>query len=119
MSPSRLERERPSEWLRWLAEAPDAYGILVAYSGGFARAAYRLASVRCRLQGSGDVPTLRELQAAATLIAQRVGQPETLPISSLLASDCEAQGLSVLRPVVKAPAAPGHVSSRPPLRRAS
>ncbi len=117
MSPSRLERERPSEWLRWLAEEPDAYGMLVAYAGGFARAAYRMASVRCRLQGVGAAPTLRELQAAAQLIAQALGKNEALPITSLLASDLEAQGLPVLRPVSKAP--PRHVSSRPPLRRAS
>ena len=117
MSPTRLERERPSEWLRWLAEEPDAYAMLVAYSGGFARAAYRMASVRCRLQGMGATPTLRELQAAAQLIADALGKSETLPITSLLASDLEEQGLPVLRPVSKAP--PRHVSSRPPLRRAS
>jgi hypothetical protein len=116
MSPSRLERERPSEWLRWLAEEPHAYSVLVTYAGGLARAAYRMASVRCRLQGMGDAPTLRELQAAAQLISQALGRVETLPISSLLASDLEAQGLPVIRPVAKAPP---RVSSRPPLRRAS
>ena len=116
MSPSRLERERPSEWLRWLAEAPDAYSILVAYAGGLARAAYRLASTRCRVQGAGETPTLRELQAAALLITEHLGTAQTLPISSLLASDCEAQGLPVLRPIAMAPA---KSSSRPPLRRAS
>lgn len=117
MSPIRLERERPSEWLRWLAEEPDAYGMLVTYAGGFARAAYRMASARCRLQGVGEAPTLRELQAAAQLIAHALGKNETLPITSLLASDLEAQGLPVIRPVSKAP--PRRVSSRPPLRRAS
>jgi hypothetical protein len=117
MSPSRLERERPNEWLRWLSEEPGAYGLLVAYAGGFARAAYRMASVSCRLHGAGEAPTLRELQAAAQLIAHALGKVETLPIASVLASDLEAQGMPVLRPVAKAP--PPRVSSRPPLRRAS
>jgi len=117
MSPSRLERERPSEWLRWLAEEPDAYRVFVTYAGGFARAAYRLASVRCRLHAVGEVPTLRELQAAAQLISGALGRSEALPITSLLASDLEAQGMPVIRPVTKAP--PRQVSSRPPLRRAS
>ena len=117
MSPTRLERERPSEWLRWLAEEPDAYGMLVTYAGGFARAAYRMASAHCRLQGPGTTPTLRELQAAAQLIARALGKNEALPITSLLASDLEAQGLPAMRPVSKAP--PRHVSSPPSLRRAS
>jgi hypothetical protein len=103
--------------LRWLAEEPDAYSMFVAYAGGFARAAYRLASVQCRLHGIGDAPTLRELQAAAKVIALTLGKTETLPITSLLASDLEAQGLPVIRPVAKAP--PRQVSSRPPLQRAS
>jgi hypothetical protein len=103
--------------LRWLAEEPDAYRMLVAYTGGFARAAYRVANVRCRLEGLGPTPTLRELQAAAQLIAHALGKSETLPITSLLASDLEAQGFPVMRPVSKAP--PRNVSSRPPLRRAS
>ena len=117
MSPSRLERERPSEWLRWLAEQPDAYQVLVTYAGGFARAAYRIASARCRMQAMGEVPTLRELQAAAQLIARALGKTEALPITSLLATDLEDQGMPVIRPVAKAP--PRQVSSRPPLRRAS
>jgi hypothetical protein len=65
----------------------------------------------------GEVPTLRELQAAAEQIALAIGRTEGLPIFSLLAKDLEEQGLPVLRPVTKAP--PRQVSSRPPLRRAS
>jgi hypothetical protein len=117
MSPSRLERDRPSEWLRWLAEEPNSYQVLIAYAGGLARASYRLASVCCRLHGDGETPTLRELQAAAALIAERLGTVDTLPITSLLASDCEAQGMPVLRPVSKAP--PRMSSGPPSLRRAS
>lgn len=118
MSPARLELERPSEWLRWLAEEPDAYEVLVAQSGGLARAAYRVASARCRVQGGlGTTPTLRELQASALLIAQRLGVVETLPITSLLATDCEEQGLVVIRPMPTPPSS--RRSSTPSLKRAS
>jgi hypothetical protein len=114
----RIELERPSEWLRTLAEEPDAYEVLVTEAGGLARAAYRLASARCRAHsGSHETPTLRELQGAALLIAQRLGVAETLPITSLLANDCEAQGLPVIRPMPTPPS--GRRSSVPSLRRAS
>jgi len=112
----RLERERPAEWLRWLAEEPDGYRVLLAQAGGLARAAYRLASARCRAQGGvGETPTLRELQAAALLLAGQLGMADRLPITSLLATDCEAQGLPVIRPMPPR----GGRSSVPPLRRAS
>lgn len=118
MSPTRLELERPSEWLRWLAEEPDAYAVLVAQSAGLARAAYRVASARCRVQGGlGATPTLRELQAAALSIAERLGLVESLPITSLLANDCEEQGLLVIRPMPTPPSS--RRSSIPALRRAS
>jgi hypothetical protein len=118
MSPTRLEHERPSEWLRWLEEEPEACQVLVAHSSGLARAAYRVASARCRVQGGlGAMPTLRELQAAALSLAQRLGVLETLPITSLLASDCEEQGLPVIRPMPTPPSS--RRSSIPVLRRAS
>ncbi len=118
MAHSRIEHERPSEWLRWLAEEPDAYQILVAQAGGLARAAYRLASARCRVQGGvGAAPTLRELQVAALAVAQQLGVAETLPITSLLANDCEEQGLPVIRPMPTPPSS--RRSSVPSLRRAS
>jgi len=117
MSPTRLERERPCEWLRWLAEEPSAYEYLVAHTGGLAHAAYRVARAHCRLQGHGDTPTVRELQVAALAIAQRLGILETVPITSLLASDCEEQGLPVIRPIPTPPS--NRRSSAPPLRRAS
>lgn len=114
----RLEVERPSEWLRWLAEEPDALQVLVAHSAGLARAAYRVASARCRVQaGVGATPTLRELQAAALMIAERLGVVESLPITSLLASDCEEQGLPVIRPMPPPPSR--RRSSVSGLRRAS
>jgi len=117
MSPLRLEQERPSEWLRWLAEEPDAYEVLVVHSGGLARAAYRIASARCRCQANGETPTLRELQAAAMSIAERLGTPQSLPISSLIAGDCEDQGLPVIRPLPQPPTS--RHSSVSSLKRAS
>jgi hypothetical protein len=112
MFSTRFERERPGEWLRRLAEEPDSYELLLVHAGGLAQAAYRLASARCRLQGNGDTPTLRELQIAALNLAQRLGTLETLPITSLLANDCEAEGLRVIRPI-PTPSSGRH--SAPPL----
>jgi hypothetical protein len=118
MRPPRLEHERPAEWLRWLAETPDGYQQLVQQAGGLARAAYRIASARCRVQGGlGETPTLRELQAAALVLARQLGMLDTLPITSLLASDCEAQGLLVIRPMPTPPSS--RRASVTSLRRAS
>jgi hypothetical protein len=118
MRPHRLEQERPNEFLRWLAEEPDAYRLLLEQAGGFARAAYRLASARCRAQGGfGATPTLRELQVAAECIARVLGMTDTLPITSLLAKDCEAEGLLVISPMPTPPSS--RRSSAPSLRRAS
>lgn len=117
MLPPRTEHERPGEFLRWLSEEPDGYRLLVEHAGGMARASYRLASARCRTHGGGSVtPTLRELQAASVTIAQALGVLETLPITSLLASDCEAQGLPVIRPMPTPPSS--RKVSVPSLRRA-
>jgi hypothetical protein len=117
MLPKRIEHERPGEFLRWLSEEPDGYRLLVEQAGGMARASYRLASARCRAHGGvGTTPTLRELQAAAVTIAQALEVLETLPITSLLASDCEAQGLPVIRPMPTPPSS--RKVSVPSLRRA-
>jgi hypothetical protein len=118
MLPPRLEHDRPAEWLRWLAETPEGYQQLLQHAGGLARAAYRIASARCRVQGGlGEAPTLRELQAAAVVLAQQLGMLDSLPITSLLASDCEDQGLLVIRPMPTPPSS--RRSSVPSLRRAS
>jgi hypothetical protein len=118
MAFTRLEHERPSEWLRRLSEEPDGYRCLVAEAGGFAGAAYRLARARCHVQGGiGQAPTLRELQAAALTLGQQLGVLDTLPITSLLASDCEQQGMPVIRPLASPP--PLRRSSVPSLKRAS
>ena len=116
MSPQRIELERPAEWLRWLAESPDGYRQLAVQAGGLARATFRLASARCRAHGDA-VPTLRELEAAAVLLAARLGMTEGFPVSALLASDCEQQGLVVIRPLQ--PATASNDTPVPPLKRAS
>lgn len=113
---TRLERERPTEWLRKLAEEPHACEVLVASAGGLAAAAYRVASARCRMQGHGETPTLRELQLAALSLARQLGTVESLPITTMLASDCEEQGMLVIRPITVPP--PSDDSSGP-LQRAS
>lgn len=112
MLPPRIEQERPAEWLRWLAESPDGYRQLASQAGGLARAAYRLASARCRVHGDGGTaPTLRELQAAASMLSTQLG--DSLPVTALLANDCEEQGLLVIRPLVNV------ASANEPLERAS
>jgi hypothetical protein len=93
-----------------------AYEVLVANAGGLACAAYRMARAQCRVRGHGDTPTLRELQLAALVLAERLGVLESLPITSLLASDCEDQGLRVIHPVPLPPSVSR--SGAPPLRRA-
>lgn len=117
MPSSRLERERPVEWLRLLAETPDAYAALVAEVGGLAAAAYRVARARCAcaVQTGNLTPTVRELQAAALTIAERLNLVDRLPIISVLASDCEEQGLPVIQPLAKL----GPNGGEPSLKRAS
>ncbi|HEX6274207.1 MAG TPA: hypothetical protein VFZ53_14300 [Polyangiaceae bacterium] len=86
------ETERPHEWLRSLEERADAYTELVRESGNLALAAYRFARAKRRVFDGGDgIPTLRELRAAATMIANRL--PEgALESSRALVGD-EEQGL--------------------------
>jgi hypothetical protein len=91
------ETERPHEWLRALDERPDAYVELVRESGNLALAAHRFARARRRVFEGGDgIPTLRELRAAAVMIAQRL--PEgTLDGASGLVSN-EHQSLYMSEP---------------------
>jgi hypothetical protein len=94
------ELDHPSEWLRALVENASAFERLLADSGGVAHAAYRLARARCRASAVPTaLPTLDELQAAALMLSSRVGALGPLPIKSLLANECESQGLPVIRPI--------------------
>jgi hypothetical protein len=98
-----IEFTRPAEWLRLLQETPGAYAILVSDSDGFARAAYRLARAHCRIQPlASNLPTVRELGAAATTLARYVIQGGAQIDPLTLARECEALGLRVILPVTSA-----------------
>jgi len=112
MARAHEELKNPEAWLRRLAEERDGYQRLISESGGRARAAYRLARARCRIEsGAAASPTVEELQAAARLLAARVGHGGALPITSVLARDADNSGLhaihttlqSVLDPLPPAP----------------
>jgi len=87
MAKAKQELAQPEEWLIRLATEEGGYARLVEESGGMARAAYRLASARCKVEAGGTPPTLGDLQAAARLLATRIGRGGTLPITSLLVTD--------------------------------
>ena len=88
------EMERPAEWLRHIEEADDGYVRLVHESGNLALAAHRLARAKRRVLHSRDgIPTLREVMAAATVIADRALTPSEIPPRAILAGDC--QGLCI------------------------
>ncbi len=98
-----IEFTRPAEWLRLLQETSGAYAILVNDSGGFARAAYRLARARGRIQPlPSNLPTFRELGAAATTLARYVVQGRAEIDALTLARECEALGLRVILPLTSA-----------------
>jgi hypothetical protein len=85
MRPTQLEFADPRAWLTRLAEESDGYRRLVRESGGTGRAAYRIARARCSATLAGE-PCLDDLQAAAELLATRLGSGGALPIKSLLPS---------------------------------
>ena len=100
MRPTQQEFANPRAWLTQLAEESDGYRRLVRDSGGTGRAAYRLARARCSAT-LGTEPRLEDLQAAAELLATRLGSGGALPITSLLPH------ASAVSPVAKsAPPAP-------------
>ncbi|MFO0567719.1 MAG: hypothetical protein U0263_18820 [Polyangiaceae bacterium] len=93
------EIERPTEWLRRLAENRVLYRQLLDGAGGLALAAYRLARARCRIQSvPSPIPTAAELRVAAEEIARHVGMRLTLSARQLVL-DCEHAGLPVILPM--------------------
>ena len=89
------EMERPAEWLRRIDEADDGYTRLVRESGNLALAAHRLARAKRRVQQTDDgIPTLREVLAAASVIADRAHGPVDLPPPVILAGECAALCIS-------------------------
>jgi len=98
MRQTKLEITDPTQWLRSLSEERDGYGRLVRESKGAARAAYRIARARC----NGEPPLLDDLQAAASLLAARLGGQSSLPIRSLLPS-ASSGVMPVAAPISTAP----------------
>lgn len=82
------ELERPAEWLRRFDEQDGSYARLIRESGNLALAAHRFARARRRVFGTGDgVPTLREVLAAARMIAERVPNHPEIPSPSVLSAE--------------------------------
>lgn len=93
------ELERPTEWLRRLAENRALYERLLQSTGSLALAAYRLARARCRVQSvSVGVPTVAELRVAADEIARYTGL-KTRCHADQLVSDCRDAGLTLIVPM--------------------
>lgn len=109
MAKANEELTQPQAWLRRIAEEQGGYARLISESGGAARAAYRLARARCKVELASTEPTLEELQAAARLLAARVGRGGALPITSVLASDADITGLQAVHSTVE-----GALRSQPP-----
>jgi hypothetical protein len=96
------EMERPAEWLRRIDEADDGYARLLRESGNLALAAHRLARAKRRVQQTHDgIPTLREVMAAATVIADRSTVPVDLPPRAILAGECQRLCISDRPPAIR------------------
>ena len=86
----------PLEWLEEVIRERDGLRRLLEEAGSLTVAAHRLATAKCMTsERSTAVPTRTEGRAAALQIATRV-PGTTVPQTALLASDCEARGLSVI-----------------------
>jgi len=86
----------PIEWLNGLV-SDDRYRALVEEAGSLPAAAWKLARARCQVwETPTDVPTSREVRAAARIISRHIGLGGALPGSAALASECEHMGLLVL-----------------------
>ena len=100
---STAEQERPAEWLEALKD--EGYGRLLADAGSIAVAAHRLAQALCRSRElPSSLPTLRELEAAARVLADDCDLP--MPSSRVLAQTCELAGLDVIEPIERTPTPP-------------
>lgn len=119
MAKAKQELVQPEEWLIRLATEEDGYARLVKESGGIARAAYRLATARNKVEAAGDPPTLEELQAAARLISSRIGREGALPITSLLVTDSDIASLRATQAAVETAlrALPSSVPPAPSVQR--
>jgi hypothetical protein len=99
--PSTAERERPAEWLDALRDE-GGYGRLLADAGSLAVAAHRVACALCRTQAMPSaLPTLRELEVAARLVAGACGL--SAPSGRVLLQTCDLAGLDVIEPLERTP----------------
>ena len=106
---STAEQERPAEWLEALKD--EGYGQLLASAGSIAVAAHRLARALCRSRElPSSLPTLRELEAAARLLAEDCEL--AVPSSRVLAQTCELAGLDVIEPIERTPTPPASLVRR-------
>ncbi len=99
MSIEHDETERPTEWLRLLAENRGLYRELLQEAGSVAVAAYRLARARCRVQPvPSPIPTAAELRVAAIEISYHAGLKDRLDERQMV-DECEQAGLPVISPL--------------------
>ena len=102
--PTTAEQERPAEWLDALKDE-GGYGRLLADAGSLAVAAHRLARALCRTREiPSSLPTLRELEAAARLLAQTCDL--ATPSGRVLLQACDLAGLDVIEPIERTPTPP-------------
>lgn len=105
--PSTEEQERPAEWLE--AFKDEGYARLVTEAGSVAVAAHRLARALCRSRElPTSLPTLRELEAAARLLAEACDL--AVPSSRVLSQACDLAGLDVIEPIERTPTPPRSAS---------
>jgi len=83
-----------------LEERRLSYDKLIDDSGGLAIAAYRVARARCLVGAiTTNIPTLREIAAAACEISANAAAGGFRPDASILAGECEQAGLAVITPL--------------------
>ena len=88
---------KANEWLLEITATREGYQRLVEDAGSLAVAAWRLATARCRSSAlATDVPSHREVRAAAREILDRAALREPLPPAASLAFECEQVGLLVI-----------------------
>lgn len=86
----------PVAWLEDLYKPNGYKQLLEVFGGDIALAAHRLAHVKCMASSLGEVPTSRELYAAALEISMRSGDPNPVPSKRALVAIVRDAGLAVL-----------------------
>lgn len=96
-APSQKENSMiPIEWLRALREH-NGYERLIEQAGSLSVAAWRLATAKRQVwETPTEVPTARELRAAARELVKCTEQDSAISSGTELASECESAGLHVI-----------------------